>query len=177
MNTAIHSKRKSIKNTFCVFTEVDQELIANKNPDYKSNSGSTYFYTNDGVFRLSNHWGRAANSKWRLVGNKNSTAKTRLGFAYWDAFHPDNETEKLYFIEVDYKTQTVNYNHKNNLSKQNKAVLRTSEATAKTIKQIRQLFTDYKWTKYYNIENIQQIVIDQLLFSEKSLSHIKKSLL
>ena len=56
----------SFKNTFCVFHEVLPRTIDGMKPQYDSKSGSKYFYTKEGMYRWSNHWGRLANSKWRL---------------------------------------------------------------------------------------------------------------
>ena len=61
-----YNKTNFHKHTFCIFKEVDFETIQNLKPNYKSKSGSSYFFTDQGVYRLSNHWGRAANCKWRL---------------------------------------------------------------------------------------------------------------
>jgi len=60
-------KPNTFKNTFCIFIEADVALIENKKPDFSIKSGSEYFYTAAGMYRYSNHWGRLANSKWRLI--------------------------------------------------------------------------------------------------------------
>jgi hypothetical protein len=50
------------------------------------------------MYRLSNHWGRLANSKWRLIAADTETSsKLKLGFAHWTDFYPDNH-DKLLFI-------------------------------------------------------------------------------
>ena len=108
---------KSFKNTFCVFQEVSLEAIQGLKVQYDSKSGSNYFYTKEGMFRLSNHWGRLANSKWRLEPIEPETeSKTKLGFAPWTNFYPDNAEEELYYLEANYIKNTVNYQHKNNPS-------------------------------------------------------------
>lgn len=99
MTSKIYNKTNFHQHTFCVFQEVLLVEIQNLNPNYKSKSGSSYYFLEMGVFRLSNHWGRAANCKWRLESNTTqSTNRTRLGFANWTSFHNDNDIEKLYFI-------------------------------------------------------------------------------
>lgn len=48
------------------------------------------------MYRLSNHWGRLANSKWRLEPLEPETiSKTKLGYACWENFYPDNNLEEL----------------------------------------------------------------------------------
>ena len=64
---SIQLKSKSFKNTFCVFDEKEINEIENLELSFKSASGSSYFYTEMGMYRLSNHWGKLANSKWRLI--------------------------------------------------------------------------------------------------------------
>ena len=89
------------------------------------------------MYRLSNHWGRLANSKWRLVTSYIETeSKYKWGYAAWESFYPDNSIDKLYFIQPDFTNNTVNYQHKNAPQFDNKAVLRTSFETAKKIKQV-----------------------------------------
>lgn len=167
------NRRNPIKNTFCIFYEVDMDILKDKTPDYISKSKSVYFYSDEGVYRISNHWGRAANSKWRLEPLVNNASKSKAGFAKWGDFHRDNDIEKLYFIEADYVKNSVTYNHKNNKRADSKAVLRTAPETTKIIKQIRNLMADDKWTRYFETEDIVQKVIDGLITSDKNLLQVK----
>ena len=113
---------------------------------YDSKSGSKYYYTKSGMYRLSNHWGRLANSKWRLEPLEPVTnSKFKLGYASWDNFYPDNALEELYYLEVNFAKKTVNYQHKNNPNFDNKALLRTSFETTKRIKQVRNLLNLTSW--------------------------------
>lgn len=168
----------SFKNTFCVFHEVSIDSILGLKIQFDSKSGSKYYYTIQGMYRLSNHWGRLANSKWRLEPLESATdSKIKLGFASWDTFYPDNALEELYYLEADYKKKIVNYQHKNNLNYDNKAVLRTSFETTKRIKQARNLFNLTSWAKYFDYEDLdvlRQKIIDQLIFTNKPLEDIKK---
>lgn len=176
---------KSFKNTFCVFTEVLSDEIKNLKVQYDSKSGSQYFYTKDGMYRLSNHWGRLANSKWRLeplepedVGTGNAS-KFKIGFASWASFYPDDADEELYYLEVNYIKKTVNYQHKNSPDYDSKPILRTSFETTKKIKQIRNLFALTSWAKYYDYEDIddlRKVIIEQLIYTNKSLDEIKREL-
>ena len=168
----------SFKNTFCVFQEVSLNSIKDLISQYDSKSGSKYFYTKVGMYRLSNHWGRLANSKWRLVSMQpESASKTKLGFACWDSFYPDNAVEELYYLEVDYLNKTVNYQHKMNPYYDNIAILRTSFDTVKRIKQVRNLFNLTSWAKYFEYEDLDVLrkkIIDQLVFTNKTLEEIKR---
>ena len=175
----------SFKNTFCVFHEVLPDKIENLKVQYDSKSGSQYFYTKEGMYRLSNHWGRLANSKWRLEPLEQDGAETRneskfkIGFAAWNEFYPDNAEEELYYLEVNYVKNTVNYQHKNNPNYDNKAILRTSFETTKKIKQIRNLFNLTSWAKYFeyvDLDELRKKIIDQLIFTNKTLEEIKREL-
>ena len=72
-------KLNSLKKTFCVFEEVNTQTIENLIPDFTSDSGSSYYYVKDGMYRKSNHWGRLANSKWRLIDKQLSDEKFKVG--------------------------------------------------------------------------------------------------
>jgi hypothetical protein len=169
----------SFKNTFCVFEEVDLILIKNLTAQFESKSGSLYYYTELGMFRLSNHWGRLANSKWRLnPAESNTTIKTKLGFASWDSFYPDNNEQKLYYLEVDYVKNTVNYQHKNNPKLDAKAILRTSVETTKRIKQVRNILNLTSWAKHFEYEDLEELrkkIITELIYTNNSLDEIKRT--
>lgn len=180
INNNFKPSSKSFKNTFCVFNELDSIIIQNLIPNYESEAGSQYFYTNEGMYRLSNHWGRLANSKWRLIALKpESNSKFKLGFAEWNSFYPDNNTDALYYIVANFDTKTVTYQHKNNPSFKNEAVLRTSIQTSKRLKQIRNLFDLTNWAKYYDkdIDELRFIIINELISTDKKLEEIKRNIL
>jgi hypothetical protein len=170
----------SFKNTFCVFQEVLLEKIKDLKVQYDSKSGSKYFYTKEGMFRLSNHWGRLANSKWRLEPMEPETeSKFKIGYAAWDAFYPDNADDELYYLEVNYSKNTVNYQHKNNPNYDSKPILRTSFETTKKIKQIRNLLALTSWAKYFeyeDIEELRKVIIEQLIYTNMTLDEIKRAL-
>ena len=171
---------KSFKNTFCVFEEMAISTIEDLQPNYASDSGSQYFYTEKGMYRLSNHWGRLANSKWRLVAMQPETStKTKLGFARWADFHPDNNVDLLYYLEVDFEKQTVTYQHKNNPDYDGKSILRTSLDTTKRIKQARNILTLTNWAKYFDTDDITALrhtIINELIYTNQSLEDIKRKL-
>jgi hypothetical protein len=168
------------RHTFCVFTEVPLSEVSGIKPNYTSKSGSAYYFTESGVFRSSDHWGRAANCKWRLQSpGKKASSRHRLGFAKWAEFHPDNDSEKLYFIEVDFDNKTVHYQHKSNFNTNGKAIFRTASETEKVIRQIRSLLTTESWARHFPIEinRLRKLIISDLIHSENSLQQIKSALL
>ena len=177
MEAKIYHRNNFHKHTFCIFHERDLSEIKDQKPHYKSKSGSSYFFTEAGVYRLSNHWGRAANCKWRLQASGTSGKdRTKLGFALWQEFHPDNDTEKLYYIKADFENNSVTFDHKSNQNANPNAMLRTASETEKRIKQIRNLLSDHSWTKYYpenEPENLIKEVIQKLINSDKTLHQVK----
>lgn len=178
MSTKTYNKTNFHKHTFCIFKEVNlQELIGLK-PNYTSKSGSSYYFTEDGVYRVSNHWGRAANCKWRLQALEEvSSTRTRAGFANWTEFHPDNDIQKLYFIEVDFDENTVNYNHIGNKTEGDHK-LRTASETTKRIKLIRHLLKNNDWAKHLDftdLEKARKQIIQELISTDTTLLEIKKA--
>ncbi|NDP27064.1 MAG: hypothetical protein GZ087_06520 [Flavobacterium sp.] len=180
MEKSFRPSPKSFKNTFCVFQEVLPDTIQDLKIQYDSKSGSKYFYTKEGMFRLSNHWGRLANSKWRLEPLEPETdSKFKIGYASWDEFYPDNTEEELYYLEANYIKKTVNYQHKNNPNYDSKPILRTSFETTKKIKQIRNLFELTSWAKYFEYEDLEalrKVIIEELIYTNKTLDEIKRTL-
>ena len=156
------------------------DAIKELQPNFKSKSGSSYYFSEVGVYRLSNHWGRAANCKWRLTSDIKNSNRTKLGFANWHEFYPDNDFEKLYFIEVNYDTQIVNYYHKQSENYTSDKVVRTSTETTKLIKQIRVLFEETAWTKHLketNSDVLRNEIIQKLINSTKSFQEIRREYL
>ncbi len=179
-----YNKTNFHKHTFCIFKEVDYEEIEKLKCNYQSKSGSSYYFTNEGVYRYSNHWGRAANCKWKLEGSSKSHVsnpnRTKLGYAKWSDFYPDNDFEKLYFIDVDFEKKVVNFCHKQSENYRNDKVLRTSVETTKLIRQIRTLLEETAWTKHLNVENIENVrreIIEQLIISNQSFQEIRQNYL
>ena len=168
------------KNTFCVFNEIIEPDIQKQKYDFESKSGSCYYFTKVGMYRFSNHWGRLANSKWRLIPLATDTDKKfKWGFAPWTSFYPDNAIDELYFIQPDYLNNSVNYQHKNSSEFDNKAVLRTSFETSKKIKQIRNIQTLASWAKYFEYNDLQELrknIIQELVYTNKTLEEIKREI-
>ena len=181
MKNKIYNKINFHQHTFCVFTEVSFNEIDNRKVDYKSKSGSRYYFSENGVHRLSDHWGRAAKCKWRLEGAKGDKGnRERLGFSLWAGFQADNDTEKLYFITADFNFKTTNYQHKNNEAYSDKDILRTVADSTKIIKQIRNLFASDSWAKYFDsgdVDYLRNKIIEELISTNKSLQEIKSEIL
>lgn len=175
-----YNKLNFHKHTFCIFKEVAFDAISDLKLNYKSKSGSSYYFVENGVYRLSNHWSRVANCRWRLEINSNNkipnSNRTKLGFAEWKDFYLDNDFEKLYFIEINSDNE-VNYFHKNGSNYSNQ-ILRTTSETTKVIKQIRILLEETAWAKYLKEENIEVLrkqIIEQLINSNQSFQEIRRN--
>ncbi len=166
------------KHTFCEFLEVSEEEVSSRTANYKSESGSIYYFDDAGVYRYSNHWGRAANCRWRLISTKSKSNGYKWGRALWSDFFPNNESEKLFFIEVNLETQEVHYQHKGKLhiDTETVPVLRTAIETAKRIKQIKELFVSNEWAKYLTVLDIistRNWLIEELISTNKSIMQLK----
>lgn len=145
------------KNTFCLFQQVEASALTDIKIGYKSNSGSEYYFTEIGVYRKSNHWGRAANCRWRLISNSDYKNQTEIiGFARWTDFYPNNETEKLFYLEIDEEKKEVHLNHKNNPNYKNQ-ILRNASETAKRIKEIKEVLQNNSWAKYLVFDDFEEI--------------------
>lgn len=175
-----YNKTNFHKHTFCEFTEVDAATIPDIEWHYKSKSGSGYSFTEEGVYRISNHWGRAANCRWRLISEiKNSNQKERIGYTKWTDFYPNNETESFFYVEVNFDTKEVTFQHKFNPNYEGKAVLRNASETAKVIRQIKEILESDAWAKYFDVEDIEQLrreIIKKLITTNTPLQKIKKEL-
>jgi len=173
----IYTKTNFHKHTFCIFKEVETAAIEGLKINYASKSGSSYIFTEKGVYRKSNHWGRAANCKWRIVTIHQNVSRTKIGFAEWSHFHPINDVEKLYYIEVDFDKKIVQYNHKNNSDIPN-LYLRNASETTKRVKEIRSLFLNEKKLDYWEIDleitELLQLVTRYLINTDLNMLQIKE---
>ncbi len=134
-----------------------------------------YFYTEKGVYRKSNHWGRVANCRWKLISNENyKTQNTVIGFAKWRDFYPINSTEKQFFIEVNFEKKSAKLKPKKNNS--TTFLFSFSEAQKKT-RQINHLLKNDNWAQHFDIplEDLQQKIITKFINSNKTLQEIKRS--
>ncbi len=153
--------------------------LADKTPDYVSRSGSQHFYAEEGVYRISSHWGRAATCKWRLQTDaSNFRNGSKAGFAKWTHFYKDNEVEKLYFIQKSLFTQKYEYYHKDEPIYTPDYVLRTAGETRKILRQLKVITTETKWAKYIphdDLEDLRAYLINGLITSNKTLQELKRA--
>lgn len=175
----IYNKTNFHKHTFCIFKEVLPIEIADLKVNFESKSGTSYYFTERGVYRKSNHWGRAANCKWRLHTIVVNSSRTKVGYAEWKHFHPINEVDKLYYIEVDFTSKTVQYYHKGVATEDN-LHLRNASATTKRVKEIRDLLANDKKLKYWdcagNFDQLLKHVILLLISTDFTFLQIKNEL-
>lgn len=168
-----YDKTNFFKHTFCEFTQVD-DFEFPKKTNYKSKSESYYFYTEDGVYRKSNHWGRVANCRWKLISTENyKNQNIVIGFAKWSDFYPINSTEKNFYIAVDFELKMAKLQPK----KGNTTTYLFSFFEAqKRIQQINHLFKNNKWANYYSLEidELRYKIVNEFVNSEKTLQKIKR---
>ena len=177
----IYTRHNFHKHTFCVFKEVEMHELQNLFPNYSSKSGSVYYFTKEGLYRVSNHWGRAANCRWKLeTKSKDSSAVNKIGYANWTDFYPNNEQENLFYIQIDFETKNVDFLHRDNPNYDGKLICRNASETAKRIKICKEVLNEEKWASYLyfeSIENLRKEVIKELLYTKTSFLTIKKKYL
>lgn len=176
-----YTRNNFFNKTYCVFKGVKLREISRRKLHYRSESGSTYYYTTKGVYRLSNHWGRAAKCNWRLASEiPVEIDDLRLGYADWTDFRENlGEDIDAYYIKVDFETKNVSYVHRENPEYDNIAVLRTVDATRKLIKQIKNLLETHKWAKYYEYDNLEEFrkeVVLKLVNTNMTLNELRREL-
>ncbi|WP_435416230.1 hypothetical protein [Polaribacter aestuariivivens] len=169
-----YNQNNFFKHTFCEFQQVD-DFYFPENTNYKSKSESAYFYTNDGVYRKSNHWGRVANCRWKLIADKNyKNQNIVIGFAKWTDFYPINSTEKLFYIEVNFEEKVAKLEPK---KKKNTNHLFSFTEAQQKVKQVSHLFKNEKWARYFDtqIEELRFNIITEFTNSNKTLQEIKST--
>lgn len=168
-----YNQTNFFKHTFCEFTQID-DFNFPENTIYVSKSNSMYFYSDIGVYRKSNHWGRVANCRWKLISNNQyKNQQTVIGFAKWADFYPMNSSEKNFYIDVNFDEKKAIIRPKK--EKEELYLFSLSEAL-KRKKQISHLFKDDKWASYFDddIEIIRKNIISDFINSNLELSEIKR---
>lgn len=177
----IYKKHNFHKHTFCIWNEVPFEQVRDLHISYVSQSGSRYIFKDEGLYRISNHWGRVANCHWRLIPLADFKRQhTIVGYANWSDFYSNDDTSKLFFIKVDTKTDEVNFYHKQSLESLGNIVLRNAKDTAKTIRTIKEVQTETNWARYLHyqdIEDLRKEVVNELITTNKTFLEIKKAYL
>jgi len=172
----MYTKHNFFKHTYCEFEEVPEDIFKDNTAHYKSKSDSLYHYTLEGVYRYSDHWGRVANCRWKLLANDDfKNQQYHLGFAKWTEFYHLNDTEKLFYVQVDFEDKKVTFQHIGNELKTTKVLFTALEAR-KRVKNIRLLLTEDKWAKYFDcdLSILRKELIMDYLGSNKNLAAIKQ---
>ena len=181
MKIKTYSRHNFHKHTFCVFKEVSLHDISHLQPNYSSKSGSAYYFTEEGLFRVSNHWGRAANCRWKLDSSTIAISKNnvyKVGYAKWADFYPNNEQENLFYIEVDFEAKSIDFQHRNNPNYDGISCCRNASETAKRIKICKEVLQDDKWSNYLTyiyLEELRHKIINELLTTNNSFIDIKRN--
>lgn len=179
MKAKTYHKNNFYRNTFCVFRLVEADDLPPATADYKSKTGSEYYFTEKGVYRISNHWGRAAGCRWRLNAIEYKQQQALIGYADWTAFFPNNEEQHLYFI-CQPSPDVFSFDHKYSVLYDGKSVLRSAADTSKVLKQIHDIQKNPSALKYISSDDPQQMIseiIYQLIYTNTSYAEIKRKLL
>ena len=185
MKNKIYGKHNFHKHTFCIWKEVPFAEVADLKINYTSQSGSQYIFTEQGLYRISNHWGRVANCHWRLIPLAEFKSQHNIvAFANWSDFYSNDDVSKLFFIKADFDPegsgQEVNFYHKQTAEDLKNIVLRNAKETAKTIRTIKQVLTETDWAKhlkYDDFELLRKEIVSELVTTNKSFLEIKKAYL
>jgi hypothetical protein len=168
-----YDKTNFFKHTFCEFQQVDKFEFPEET-NYKSKSESMYFYTDKGVYRKSNHWGRVANCRWKIkVNEAYKNQQIVIGFGKWTDFYPINSTQKNFFIAVNFEEKAANLQPKGVKAAH---YLFTFPGAQKRIKEIMHLLKEDAWAKYFEteIKELRFKIISECVSSEKALQEIKR---
>lgn len=171
-----YNKTNFFKHTYCKFQNKEIKVLEEQNVHFKSKSGSSYVYTEEGVYRYSNHWGRVANCRWKLSGvNKYQNQQYYVGYANWSDFYSLTSNEKLFSLKVNYETEKVEVSK---TSGENTDTLFNLTTVFKKKKEIESIFTNPKWMLYYEeeFEVLQKKIIKKLIHSDKTLKQVKLEL-
>ncbi|WP_428742384.1 hypothetical protein [Tenacibaculum sp.] len=166
------------RSTYCEFEMQNINFFEEMKAHFQSKSGSYYYYTENGVFRYSNHWGRVANCRWKIRGiEQYKNQNYYVGYANWSDFYPLNNTDKVFYLEADYVEHKVSIK-RIQYNSEEAHFLMTSELAHQRLKQIQSLFKEYKWARYFeeDIEVLRKRLIDQLIHTNKSLQQLKLEL-
>ncbi len=173
-----YNKYNFHKYTFCVFKEVPAEEISFDNAHFVSKTNSSYYFTENGVYRKSNHWGRVANCRWKLITlAETSKNRVKIGFATWKDFHSEKTNESSYILVYNHQNKTVDYTHY--LETDSSSMRRNSSETMKRIKEIRNVIANKEWMNYYEIENpdeILNIIINKMIDTDLHFRTIIKNM-
>lgn len=91
------NRRAKSKDDFLISTKADYVSVSRDclpvgNCHYRSQSGSQYWYASNGVYRISNHWGKVGSCYWTIDGVE--CKDTKVGFCTWEGFTDYDHTEE-----------------------------------------------------------------------------------
>ena len=174
----VYHKFNFFKYTYCEFESQSLDFFKDKSAHYQSKSGSLYFYTNEGVYRYSNHWGRVANCRWKIKNIEDYKSQNYyVGFSNWNSFYQLNNTDKVFYVTVDFFLKKAIIKRVKNEDK-SALFLMTSEFAHQRLKQIQTLFKEHKWATYFDedIDVLRKRLIKKMLKSNQTLQQLKKEL-
>ncbi|MBL4904541.1 MAG: hypothetical protein JKZ00_00600 [Flavobacteriaceae bacterium] len=98
-----------------------------------------------------------------------------LGFANWSDFYSMNETEKLFYIKVDFDLIKVSFHHK---MEKNTVFVFTSSEARKRVSIIQKLLKEIKWATYFDqsIDELRILLITELINSNQPVQQLKMKL-
>ena len=104
----IETGKKINRDTFYSSSYTDWHEVKtapNREPDFRSGSYSEYWYTKEGVYRKSNHWGNVSSCKWPLDGQQ-IRGDVKIGFSKWSDFY-DMDVPFKSWQEAEYDRYTI----------------------------------------------------------------------
>lgn len=137
------------EETYANFQRIKESDIPKREPDYKSDSGSQYWYLNDSVIRVSNHWGRGISTCTWLLQGESSFRGVQCGIC------------KL----IDFKRSNVEILEKGETYKVKKVVLKR--------KGKGKIYIENKIGKFIRFTS-DYYVFDQFKVSYKTLATVEK---
>ena len=99
------NKENFFLNTQALFLQCTKRTDT---PDFVSPIGSRYWFTEEGVYRQSNHWGFVGTCKWFVTRPRclprGSGSDVYTGFCRWDEFHSATD-----FTDISFGYRTMPY--------------------------------------------------------------------
>lgn len=171
-------KNNFYRHTYCVFKEVFLEKSISFH--FKSEHQSEYHFTQEGVFRKSNHWGRVGNCRWKLLSDAEKPNQIhRIGFAKWTDFYVNDETKKLFYVFLNSNFEPQ-MGHVHEADFDEKYPKRSIAEVQKRIKEIKKVQNETSWADYWIFDDFEALktqVLDELLHSQNSWTDIRRKFL
>lgn len=106
---------KANKDNFYMLTEANWKQVENRTtePDHISESFSKYWFTPEGVYRMSDHWGECSTCNWVLDGEQAFLISDVTGFCKWEDFKLRERAKYSIYDEKGNYTGTYNCTFEN----------------------------------------------------------------